>query len=1425
MADPESDIQRFDGAYPIALLPVRIETRFVDDPQLPVLRVRVYPDEIAADLHQRLLTAEERAAGQAFWIDGWPPADEPAAWARLVQRHGPRAPWIALAMTPDNVDARLFEPPSFPALELRDAKLVTATTNILPDAWIAIGYRDGEECVRVVGAPIVEPLTLSFRSDIAEDDPSLVNCDELQIEPELLWAIDFDRAVKVGMALTVPLTSLDFSLGFDRLIVLGVKTTLSAGVGAGRVAGLLDAHHHTRGLAFVRQGTPTNNTTAGESGYPPPDDAERSFAIERGAPLMGEGSDGALVSRALGLPIMPYPIFDHIEGADRTEQGNAAAMIEALWPCTLGYFLEQLMAPLLTASHIEEVREHTRKFVRGRGPLPALRVGRVPYGLLPVTSIARWEPSLDAPLLEHTLPTLLENWRAAYLTRVADVPRVGRTSDPDADLLGVLARDASCREVRLRQIFGPAHVRNLLVLLGLDPALEKGARLSLLGVILAQAGLAGTSPRIAEMTLGDTALRVGLPFVTGEPSSEEASLTDNYIRQIHDATIEDLRAASDPEAPERGRPLLYHLLRQAALVEYGRVAVSIAVREGAAVELDRVEAELIQIAPGTKTRKTPWGHFATTLPGITGSATLGQWMLDESSTDSARAPVRDYREVLARLAMIPTAELERLLTETLDTCSHRVDAWITSMATRRLAAMRAVAPEGIYLGAYAWVENLRRRTTPRPGTAGGFIHAPSPAHAAAAAILRNAHLTRTGAAREQVAVDLSSRRVRDALHLLDGVRQGQPVGAVLGYRFERALHDAGLDVYIAPFRAAFPIGKDPTAPPDGPTERVPARDVVNGLTLRAAVAGRLDEPTMWGDVPELPAVTSTDRPAMRNCLATLDAHVDAAADLLVAESIYQASQGNLDRANATLAGLAGGGAIPDPQIATIPRRGTSFTQRVAVILGDTNLPTDPWPATPRGKAEPRLDAWIGTILGSPLSICCWYSYADPTPEDPAHRGAALMSVGDLGLGPLDVLALSSRSTAAVDGEWAAALAWRISTHVIPSRADVQLDFTRRPEWTSDVITFPELIELGRLIAELVAGARPLAARDLTPSSPAEVDEILDEDELESRRAAALASFQTMRSAFIIAQGEAVLESPPSLNALRAALWSASAYGIHEAIPVSQSGDDATLRTALVEQAAVVRAEIDRRAFAALGSSLQPVPHLRILFGADFPILPPFSPVSRPELDLALAYAPSLIDEPDRPRKWFARVARVRPRLAPLRLVGAMAEATKGRGLDLSLAQLPHVNGARWIGLPFDRGVLAQRPRSGSLSLAFRRALNVDSNSTFAGLLLDEWNELIPDATQDTSFAVHHDAPAAEAAQCVLIAVAPSPTPQWDLPSLIDILHETIDLAKIRAVDADQLGLLGLLAPTIHLAANIAGDAISADLSAQCITDTHTVGPE
>jgi hypothetical protein len=155
---------------------------------------------------------------------------------------------------------------------------------------------------------------------------------------------------------------------------------------------------------------------------------------------------------------------------------------------------------------------------------------------------------------------------------------------------------------------------------------------------------------------------------------------------------------------------------------------------------------------------------------------------------------------------------------------------------------------------------------------------------------------------------------------------------------------------------------------------------------------------------------------------------------------------------------------------------------------------------------------------------------------------------------------------------------------------------------------------------------------------------------------------------------------------------------------------------------------------------------------------------------------------------------------------------------VKVAQLPHVPIERWVALPFNG---SPRPPAGRLSLVLEQVSAASADGKWAGLLLDEWIEVIPSASELTGIAFNYDNPDSEAPQAILIAVPAVPggvDGHWDLPSLVDTLRETLDLAKIRAVDTELLGSLSQLLPAIYLAANLRDETISTDFSTRRIAD-------
>jgi hypothetical protein len=216
-----------------------------------------------------------------------------------------------------------------------------------------------------------------------------------------------------------------------------------------------------------------------------------------------------------------------------------------------------------------------------------------------------------------------------------------------------------------------------------------------------------------------------------------------------------------------------------------------------------------------------------------------------------------------------------------------------------------------------------------------------------------------------------------------------------------------------------------------------------------------------------------------------------------------------------------------------------------------------------------------------------------------------------------------------------------------------------------------------------------------------------------------------------------------------------------------------------------------------------------VFGPDFVWAPRFRPVRAAELNAALAQGTALGATSADKHRWFAQAAQVRAPLRRWRRLALYGGVTRTASNEFDLAQVPHVDPARWVGLPFADE--AQRPPAGRVSLALFRAATPLSTEPWCGLVNDEWPETIPARTETTGLTFHYDDPGAEAAQTLLLAVPPD-AERWDLGTLIAILRETLTLAKIRGVHAGLLPDVGQLLPAIYLAASPSGDTVSTDFT-------------
>ena len=479
--DPALMVQALSTRHPVMLMPVAVQTRY--DDATTRLMIRIYPDTLHGFTHDPGLTPSEIDEGKRYWSVRFSnPADAQSPWTQIARIFGPsRAAYVVRTTTPTNVDeiGNAAEPAfDDQAIPLASTQSQPVFAQALPDRFVAIGLRNGSEIFRKWGNVVPDQLPLSPLFD-----PLLVdNPDDFDpFAEDRAWMVDYDAAEAAGMAITVTQGDLragaQMSHGVQRLLVLGVDWTQTPESAAELVASLLDNHLHSDGLKFVAQGTPTNNTGATRAAFAANGAdvvaaLDPSKAAEQAAAVADElASAGARLQLLLGVPKSsvgaggePKPGFDAglIPGADLMEGASAGHMLNALWNATIGYTLRFFWNPLDSAqtliedSAIDQLRAYGVRFLRPSGPLSALRVGRTPYGLLPITARG-FVPKSNSPI-ERELLEAISWFRTHWDLATQSVPTL---NDPSAESLHqVLAMQPWALAKRFWQVAGPAAVKN-----------------------------------------------------------------------------------------------------------------------------------------------------------------------------------------------------------------------------------------------------------------------------------------------------------------------------------------------------------------------------------------------------------------------------------------------------------------------------------------------------------------------------------------------------------------------------------------------------------------------------------------------------------------------------------------------------------------------------------------------------------------------------------------------------------------------------------------------------------------------------------------------------------------------------------------------------------------------------------------------------
>jgi len=210
-----------------------------------------------------------------------------------------------------------------------------------------------------------------------------------------------------------------------------------------------------------------------------------------------------------------------------------------------------------------------------------------------------------------------------------------------------------------------------------------------------------------------------------------------------------------------------------------------------------------------------------------------------------------------------------------------------------------------------------------------------------------------------------------------------------------------------------------------------------------------------------------------------------------------------------------------------------------------------------------------------------------------------------------------------------------------------------------------------------------------------------------------------------------------------------------------------------------------------------------LLGEDFKMIPWFTmpAVHASEwhnalgkTDELLSYQVNTRNNPLPVDDWFYGVARVREKMGHMEQAMAQIESFTSADLELTPVQFPLLEPYCWFATEFGH---FEEETHKQIQKNFRENDHLlytayyhepfDPTNAVCGLLVDEWTEVVPTEEETAGLAFHYDRPNSEPPQTMLLAVSPQLYGKgWSWDDLLAILNETLDKAKLRAVEPEQI---------------------------------------
>ena len=785
----------------------------------------------------------------------------------------------------------------------------------------------------------------------------------------------------------------------------------------------------------------------------------------------------------------------------------------------------------------------------------------------------------------------------------------------------------------------------------------------------------------------------------------------------------------------------------------------------------------------------------------------------------------EYRAALMHLSKLAShadglAKLEMLMFEVLDLFQHRGDAFAVGLAYAKLNRVRENGINTTYAGYYGFLGKLKPESVTAPSD--GYVQAPSSAQATTAALMRSAYLRYQ--ADGAFKMDLSSKRVRNALKLLDLISKGHSLSEGLGMRGERWLHDRKLDMIILPLRATYPIKSEQDVD-------IGARRIFDGLHYMGEDFGN------WGALAD---------PIFLDLQNVLKDEFDALSDIIVAEATHQRAMGNSQAANAWLQVLSG---HPPPGLPVFLKtqrqaQGTSYSLMLAFEHKAPALNS-----VPRAIADPALAAICVTAMPS-FSNAMLKLSATVTQSGQPLTQIDIALQNDLELAPIDLVigGVSEIEVRAKSFLMQKFLSGTQSFDSFNSTGGLDDFVNGRLTLSVDIDAGPapvrDLLERAEIVRKAIQSGRPMEPADINKAADSSAS-ILGETEeisiieqglgylktriemliqkltsLASDYDAAFLSFQTameelgrrirsQASEVSIDTQKSVVEG--KLDILRPALAKLSTFSEPAALrPLSVEKyvkDIEGNNAKLMELRARIAAKLTRlqrhtgsnpnpehnHVQLSGHTQLQAACESRRLmiealqFALDGDALPIFVPIKRQlqKMKFAIKPEPPISDLTTVLPYW----TQSRRGVSACKNLGALLPETRALEIDekaiLSTAQIT-ANGQPVYDVD---GILEDQhipPAPEFTATLICDPALAASGAMICGLIGDEWSGQIPGKTQMAAIAINYDSPQSEAPHAVLLCVPPNKSVStWSETVAAEFVGEVIDLMKARSVTSDE----------------------------------------